>query len=187
MSTVVKSWLVLVLIFIAGAVSGAALSLVLAPHFLHPRMRPHDPARIKQDMMDGLTRELQLTPDQQGKIQPIIGDAARQMHDVHQDEVQRISQIFKLTNDQIAPLLTADQKAKLDKLEAEGGASPFFGHPPRPWGEPDSRGGGNNGPPEGDPGPGQPPPPPPGAPDEAQAGEPPPPPPASPSTNAPPR
>lgn len=174
MSTKLKSWLVLALIFVAGALSGGALTLVLAPHFLHPHPHPRDPKIIERDIMAGLTRELSLTADQQAKIQPIIGDAAKEMHEVHKDEVQRISQIIKLTTDQVTPLLTADQKTQLDKLEAEDGASIFFGRPRQHAGPP-------SGPPDRSPeSPGPPdqsPPPPPGEP----------PPPAPPATNAPPQ
>jgi hypothetical protein len=166
MTLKLKSWLVLALIFVAGAVSGAALTLVLAPHFAPPRMRPHDPARMQRDMLAGLTRELKLTADQQSKIQPILADTARQMQEVHHDEVQRISQIFHATGDRLTPILNPDQQATLQKLESQDGARVFFQHAHN-WG--------------------QPPPPPPGmppAPPGDAPGQPPPPPPA---TNAPPQ
>jgi len=128
MSPKLKPGLVLAVIFIAGALSGAALTLALAPHVLR-HLHPHDPSHMKSDIMAGLTRDLNLTPDQQAKIEPIIGEAARELEEVHHDEVQRVSHIISLANDQMTPILTPDQKAQLDKLKAEGGAGMFFGHP----------------------------------------------------------
>jgi Spy/CpxP family protein refolding chaperone len=131
MTPKLKSWLVLALIFLAGVVSGGALSLVLAPHFL----RPPPEAMLGRHMMERLTHELQLTADQQAKIEPIIMQTTRQIHEVHSEEVGRISQIMKAANDQLAPILTPDQKAQLDKIESEGGAREFFQHQ-HGWGEP---------------------------------------------------
>ncbi len=119
-----KSWLALALIFLAGAASGAALMFVLGPPF----HRPPGPGQMAHHMMVGLTRELGLTADQQAKIEPIVNDTAKQIHEEHTQEVGRISQIIKAANDQMTPILNPDQQAHLLKLESQGGARIFFEH-----------------------------------------------------------
>jgi Spy/CpxP family protein refolding chaperone len=115
MSKVLKPWLVLAVIFIAGALSGAALTMALAPHFMHP---PGE-AQMRTKWMTHLTQKLNLTPDQQAKIQPILEDAAKSIQSLHREEVGKVSQIFKSTDDQIAAILTPEQNAELKKMQAE--------------------------------------------------------------------
>ena len=115
MSSPVKPWLVLAVIFVAGILTGTALTIGLAPHFKHPPGAP----QIKRLWMAQLVLQLNLTPDQQAKIQPILTDAATKLQWVHHDEVERGSQIFKAAHDQISALLTSEQKAELQKMENE--------------------------------------------------------------------
>jgi Spy/CpxP family protein refolding chaperone len=148
MSGKIKPWLVLAVIFIAGGLSGSALTMALSSHYHHPPM----PGKIEKLIMMRMTRELNLTPDQQDKIRPIVGAAAKQFQEVHREEVRRVSQIIKQTNDQITPILTAEQKVQLDKLQTEGD-NLFFGHP-HGWGSPGEHfhgGGPNDGGPNGGP------------------------------------
>ena len=71
MSSQFKPWLVLAIIFIVGVVTGSALTIGLAPHFKHPPAPP----QMKRHWMEYLTQRLDLTADQQAKIQPIVADA----------------------------------------------------------------------------------------------------------------
>jgi hypothetical protein len=126
MMNTLKPWLVLAGIFLAGALSGAALTMVLGPHFHHTL---GGEAQISKRIMGRLTDELGLTPDQQQKIQPVIDESAKELREVHGEEVRRVGQIIRLTNEQIAPFLTPDQKAHLDKIETDGNNS-IFGRRP---------------------------------------------------------
>lgn len=123
-----KPWLYLATIFVVGAVTGSALTIGLASHF----MKPPGAQQMKQHWMMFLTKQLNLTPDQQAKIQPILTDAESKIQALHRDEMERGSQIIKTANDQIAAILTPDQKAQLAKLEAER-EKMFSGHM-HPWG-----------------------------------------------------
>jgi Spy/CpxP family protein refolding chaperone len=123
MSSNFKPWLVLAIIFIAGILTGSALTMALSPHFA----KPPAPRDMRQHWMARLTDRLKLTPDQQAKIQPILADATTKAQALHRDEVQRGSQIFKAANEQISALLTPDQKVELQKMEAER-EKMFSGH-----------------------------------------------------------
>jgi Spy/CpxP family protein refolding chaperone len=130
MSAKVKPWLVLAVIFVAGILTGAALTIGLGAHFMHPP----GPRDMNRFWMAKLTRDLNLTPDQQSKIEPILADAATKIQSLHRDEVVRGSQIFKAANDQIAALLTPEQKVELQKIESD--REKRFSEHLRPWGPP---------------------------------------------------
>jgi Spy/CpxP family protein refolding chaperone len=128
MSLKFKSWLLLAVIFIVGVVTGAALTIGLGAHFRHP---PGE-QQMGRLWMTQLVQRLNLTADQQAKIEPILADAKTKIKSLHRDEVERGSQIFKAAHDQIAALLTPDQNVELQKMEAER-EKMFSGHM-RPWG-----------------------------------------------------
>jgi len=110
----IKPWLVLALIFILGVVTGISLTIGLGPRFMH---RPGMP--MKGRLLMGLTHRLNLTADQQAKIDPILTDAENQIQSVHRDEIGRITRIMETANNQILPILTPEQKPGLLKIEKE--------------------------------------------------------------------
>ena len=67
--------------------------------------------------LERMTKELNLTADQQTKVQPIIDQAKPQIAAVHQEAMQKIKAIMDSTTSQIRPLLTADQQKKLDDIQ----------------------------------------------------------------------
>jgi Spy/CpxP family protein refolding chaperone len=181
MSAVLKPWLILAVIFIAGGFTGSAVTMVLSGHFAPP---PGGPLAHPDDMqhmwMLRLTRQLKLTSDQQAKIEPILRDAAEQVKKIHTEEFGKERQILKASDDQIAAILTPDQQAALKQMIAEREKA-FSGHM-RQWGGPHDggpdgmhfHGGGPGGPGGAYP----------GGPDQPPGN---PPPPATPVTNAPPQ
>jgi Spy/CpxP family protein refolding chaperone len=64
--------------------------------------------------VERLTEGLNLTPDQQAKIQPIIAQAQPKIAEIHRDAMQKMKAVMASTASQIRPLLTPDQQKKLD-------------------------------------------------------------------------
>jgi Spy/CpxP family protein refolding chaperone len=64
-----------------------------------------------------LTDKLDLTSDQQTKVQPIIDQAKPQIVAIHKDAMQKIKTVMDDTLSQIRPLLNADQQKKLDAIQ----------------------------------------------------------------------
>ena len=82
-------------------------------------MSPDD--RLKQ-----MTKDFNLTPDQQTKIKPILVDEQKKMEDLRNESAgdrqamrSKMMQIQKDTNAQIRALLDDKQKEKFDKQEQE--------------------------------------------------------------------
>jgi len=67
--------------------------------------------------LEGLVNKLNLTSDQQAKVQPIIDQAKPQIVAIHQEAMQKMKAIMDSTTSQIRPLLTADQQTKLDAIQ----------------------------------------------------------------------
>ena len=64
-----------------------------------------------------LTEQLNLTSDQQTKVQPILDAAKPQITAIHQEAMQKAKTVIDSTVSQIRPLLTADQQKKLDAVQ----------------------------------------------------------------------
>jgi Spy/CpxP family protein refolding chaperone len=64
-----------------------------------------------------LTEKLNLTSDQQTKVQPILDQAKPQIAAIHQEAMQKAKTVIDSTLSQIRPLLTADQQKKLDAIQ----------------------------------------------------------------------
>jgi hypothetical protein len=64
-----------------------------------------------------LTEQLNLTSDQQTKVQPILDAAKPQIAAIHQEAMQKAKTVIDGTLSQVRPLLTADQQKKLDAVQ----------------------------------------------------------------------
>ena len=67
--------------------------------------------------MEHLTKSLNLTPDQQAKVQPLIDQAKPQIIAIHKDAMEKTHAIMEKTMTQIRPILTPDQQKKFDALQ----------------------------------------------------------------------
>jgi Spy/CpxP family protein refolding chaperone len=64
--------------------------------------------------LERLTEGLNLTPDQQAKVQPIINQAQPQIAAIRREAMQKMKAVMAGTASQIRPLLTPEQQKKLD-------------------------------------------------------------------------
>jgi periplasmic protein CpxP/Spy len=67
--------------------------------------------------MGHLTKALNLTAEQQSKVQPLIDQARPQIMAIHKDAMEKTHAIMDKTMSQIRPLLTPDQQKKFDDLQ----------------------------------------------------------------------
>lgn len=75
-------------------------------------------------LLDRLTKQLNLTGDQQTKLKPIIEEEEKQMDAVRKDNTlsaqarrDKITQIRLMTKPQIEAILTPDQQKKFDQMK----------------------------------------------------------------------
>jgi periplasmic protein CpxP/Spy len=67
--------------------------------------------------LQGITKQLNLTSDQQTKVQPILDATKPQLAAIHQEAMQKAKGVIDSSLSQIRPLLTADQQKKLDAIQ----------------------------------------------------------------------
>jgi Spy/CpxP family protein refolding chaperone len=65
----------------------------------------------------GITDKLDLTSDQQTKVQPILDQAKPQIAAIHQEAREKMKTVMDSTLSQIRPLLNEDQQKKLDAIQ----------------------------------------------------------------------
>ncbi len=149
MTSKLKPWLFITLIFVAGIMTGAALTIALSTHFF----KPPGAQQMKSRWMMYLTRQLNLTADQQAKVDPILTDSENQMQAARKDNADRVSQIIQKANAQIAAILTPEQQDALEKMskDMESRRDMMFPGHKHPWGcphgGPDGQGGPSGPPP----------------------------------------
>lgn len=87
--------------------------------------RMHGPM-TPEDQLARMTKQLQLTDEQQAKIKPIIEEQHKQMGDLRQDtsmsredRFAKFREIREQLNEKIKPILTADQQKKWQKIQEE--------------------------------------------------------------------
>jgi Spy/CpxP family protein refolding chaperone len=65
----------------------------------------------------GITDKLNLTAEQQTKVQPILDQTRPQVAAIFQDARQKAQTVINSSVSQIRPILTADQQKKLDAIQ----------------------------------------------------------------------
>jgi Spy/CpxP family protein refolding chaperone len=84
---------------------------------MHRQMTP-------EQQLERMTKQLNLTDDQQAKIKPILEDQHKQIMALRQDtsisredRFTKFREIRKQTHDKIYPILNADQQKKMDEMQ----------------------------------------------------------------------
>ncbi|MBA3650990.1 MAG: hypothetical protein H0W66_05810 [Chthoniobacterales bacterium] len=122
-----------VLIFLAGALTGALTAPMIGRHF----MRLPDSHQLSRFMLARLRSELSLTKEQEAEIKPVVEKTCADMETIHRQTVQRALDRLAETNTRISAFLTPEQKEKFKKMEAEHRLHiRHFHHPGGPPGPP---------------------------------------------------
>jgi Spy/CpxP family protein refolding chaperone len=121
-----------VLIFVAGAITGALVAPMIGRSF----MRLPDSRQMSHQMLAHLRSGLDLTDEQMAKIKPVIENTCADMETIHRETTKRALDRIAETNAEISAFLTPEQKAKFEKMEAEHRNhirhTHHFGAPPGP-------------------------------------------------------
>jgi hypothetical protein len=110
--TRLKVWLVLLLVFVLGLLTGAALSGVY-----HLKMRRGPP-----DVRDGeaffgmLQRDLHLNDQQSSQVHAVIDDARNDYRALREEVRPRFDAIRQKERERIRAVLTGDQKVQFDQM-----------------------------------------------------------------------
>jgi Spy/CpxP family protein refolding chaperone len=81
----------------------------------HGRRHHHDQGH--GFAIEHLTKALNLTADQQAKLQPIVEKARPEIIAIHKEAMEKMQKVMDNTMSQIRPLLDKDQQKKFDSLQ----------------------------------------------------------------------
>jgi len=111
-----RNILIVVAIFVAGVVTGSVNSIGVGQRMAEHRLRVDN---LRSTLMDILKSELELTPEQVVRIEPLVNQACEEYRAITLETVQRVTQLVQAANGRIARELTPAQAEKLDRLEQE--------------------------------------------------------------------
>ena len=115
--TSLKTWLVLLVVFLLGGVTGAGLSGVYRSKanasFRESREREH------QAMFEKIRNDLNLNAEQSKGMQKVLDDTAGEFRTLRNELRPRYEELRLKARGQMRALLTAEQQQKFDSLMAE--------------------------------------------------------------------
>jgi len=103
-----------VLVFLAGGATGVFVSAATAHRFL---FGPHRHGYAAQAMKNRLQWQLRLTDEQMAKVSPIIEKTGAQLEEIRGETGRRVREAIAQAHRGIAPILTPEQKERLQQME----------------------------------------------------------------------
>jgi hypothetical protein len=110
-----RNLLIATLIFLAGAAVGSINTIGVHQRLENRRL---EAGGLQASLMNLLRTELQLTPDQVRRIDPIIAQACEDYRQETLHAMERVDAIVRRTNERVAAELDPDQIEQLNALEA---------------------------------------------------------------------
>lgn len=107
-----------VLAFLAGGAAGGYIT------FHHAREwrseYGHHPHLLTERLRDRVRGQLDLTPAQVAKIEPILDHASRQLQEIRAETGAKVRQVMSETNRALQPELTDAQRSRLEQIQQAG-------------------------------------------------------------------
>jgi Spy/CpxP family protein refolding chaperone len=104
------------LVFIAGVTTGCLFGALHLKrrHIIGP---PHS-GDVAGKMREHFRKALDLTPEQEAKIIPIIDKTSTKLEAIRVETAERVRTVMEESKREVAPQLSPEQQEKLEKLEA---------------------------------------------------------------------
>jgi Spy/CpxP family protein refolding chaperone len=105
-----------ILAFLAGGVTGTFVTFYQGHHW-REGFAHHHLHSFSERMRSRIQTDLDLTPEQMKKIQPILDQTARELQQIRVETGARVREVINRTNQALQPFLTERQQARLRKME----------------------------------------------------------------------
>lgn len=112
-----KPWLVLALVFITGMIVGVVATRIAVRHFV--KVAIAQPDRLRDRIEQNMTRRLSLTAEQRVKVHASLVQAHERVRALRTEMQPRFTVILTETRDDIATVLTPEQREKFAQLRRE--------------------------------------------------------------------
>ncbi len=104
----------LVVIFLAGSITGALFTIAIAKHEVR---RQSDPTQWFQLTMQRWKTRLRLTPAQEEKLKPIVQETVEELRTLRASDLRQTDEILARARTRIEPELTLEQRVRLQKMQ----------------------------------------------------------------------
>ena len=115
--TRIKIWLVLLVVFVLGCATGAALDVLYRSRAAGPRREGHE--RDAQARLDAMRRDLNLTDEQANAVRAILDETRERYHALRAELRPRFEEPRQQARARIRALLTPEQQQKFDAIVAQ--------------------------------------------------------------------
>ena len=115
----IKPIILILLVFAAGICVGIVSTRYVIRRSIQQAVRRPELVRLRIE--NNLTRELDLNPDQQGKLDEILVTMQQEIAMARQEHLPRFRLILADTQKRISEILTPEQREKFEKIQAEYG------------------------------------------------------------------
>lgn len=110
-------WLLLILVFLAGVVVGIVGTRAVVRHMIREAIE--HPNRVRDAIERDLTRQLDLTADQEAKLHQILLHAHKQIRGLREKFQPQLGAILGDAEQQINSILSPDQRERFRRLRQE--------------------------------------------------------------------
>ena len=104
----------IVTIFLLGGVAGGLVGSRLGKESLEKRSKIEN---LNDNIMGYLEDKLSLTSEQVSTIEPMIGQASKELKDIHREGAERVEKVIRRYHEMIAETLDSDQLPILKEME----------------------------------------------------------------------
>jgi hypothetical protein len=127
-----KSFLLLVLVFLAGIAVGVVGTRTVARHLV--RRAIAEPERLQNFVERDLAWKLRLDKPQRVRLHEILTESRGQLRELRQQFQPQTAMVLSNANAQISALLTPEQSARFEDFKQSNALfpRPVAAHPPRP-------------------------------------------------------
>jgi len=131
-----KLWFAFITVFISGAAIGAVCIVAIMHNKIRREKDTHHPDFIKMRIISHISKELNLSPEQQQEAEKIISIMSKKIFEIRKAQQPEIQNIVKSSFSQIEDLLKNDQKIKFNKMQQRVGSWQLKGQPGKRCGSP---------------------------------------------------
>ncbi len=107
-----------ILAFLAGGAAGGYFAFQNAPRWRADY--GHHPHLLTERLRDRIRTQLDLSPEQLAKIEPILDRAGKQLQAIRVETGGKVRQVMAETNRALQPELTAAQRQRLQEIQEAG-------------------------------------------------------------------
>ena len=117
MTTKLKSWLVLALVFGAGFTAGVVVTRDVVRHYIQKIVR--NPDRVRDLLEQRLTHELRLDANQRQQVHLILGESQKDLRELRREFAPPFLAIVSNAETRVAAVLTPQQRERFARFRDE--------------------------------------------------------------------